>query len=82
MAGCQVAYYLVHSLADADFERKDAAAAAAFGQAGARAGLQRIIYLGGLGDARNPLDLPDAPNDDRGEAQHSATGRTGSQACA
>jgi uncharacterized protein YbjT (DUF2867 family) len=37
MAGCQVAYYLVHSLADADFERKDAAAAAAFGQAGARA---------------------------------------------
>ena len=32
MAGCQVAYYLVHSLAEADFERKDAAAAAAFGQ--------------------------------------------------
>ena len=27
MAGCQAAYYLVHSLADADFERKDAAAA-------------------------------------------------------
>ena len=50
MAGCQAAYYLVHSLADADFERKDAAAAEAFGQAGARAGLQRIIYLGGLGD--------------------------------
>ena len=34
MAGCQVAYYLVHSLSDADFERKDAAAAAAFGEAG------------------------------------------------
>ena len=55
MAGCQVAYYLVHSLADADFERKDAAAATAFGQAGARAGLQRIIYLGGLGDDKDAL---------------------------
>ena len=54
MAGCQAAYYLVHSLADADFERKDAAAEA-FGQAGARAGLQRIIYLGGLGDDQDAL---------------------------
>ena len=53
MAGCEAAYYLVHSLSDADFERKDAAAAAAFGQAGARAGLQRIIY-GGLGDDQEP----------------------------
>jgi uncharacterized protein YbjT (DUF2867 family) len=55
MVGCQAAYYLVHSLSDADFERKDAAAATAFGQAGARAGLQRIIYLGGLGDDRDAL---------------------------
>ena len=54
-AGCQAAYYLVHSLSDADFERKDAAAAAAFGQAGARAGLQQIIYLGGLGDDKDAL---------------------------
>ena len=49
MARCQVAYYLVHSLQDADFERKDAAGAIAFGEAAARAGLRRIIYLGGLG---------------------------------
>ena len=55
MAGCQAAYYLVHSLADADFERKDAAAAAAFGEAAARAGLQQIIYLGGLGDDKDAL---------------------------
>ena len=55
MAGCQAAYYLVHSLSDAEFERKDAAAAAAFGQAAARAGLQRIIYLGGLGDDEDAL---------------------------
>jgi uncharacterized protein YbjT (DUF2867 family) len=54
MAGCEAAYYLVHSLGDADFERKDAAAAA-FGQAGARAGLQQIIYVGGLGDDKDAL---------------------------
>jgi uncharacterized protein YbjT (DUF2867 family) len=55
LAGCQAAYYLVHSLSDPDFERKDAAAAAAFGQAGARAGLRQIIYLGGLGDDADAL---------------------------
>src|ERR1700729_2657705 len=41
MAGCQAAYYLVHSLQDADFERKDAAGATAFGDAAARAGVHR-----------------------------------------
>ena len=55
MAGCQAAYYLVHSLSEADFERKDAAAAVAFGEAGARARLQQIIYLGGLGDDTDAL---------------------------
>jgi uncharacterized protein YbjT (DUF2867 family) len=55
LAGCEAAYYLVHSLSDPDFERKDAAAAVAFGHAAARAGLRRIIYLGGLGDDRDTL---------------------------
>jgi uncharacterized protein YbjT (DUF2867 family) len=55
MAGCQAAYYLVHSLQDADFERKDAAGAQAFGEAAARAGLSRIVYLGGLGDDADNL---------------------------
>jgi uncharacterized protein YbjT (DUF2867 family) len=55
LAGCEVAYYLVHSLADADFECKDAAAAIAFGHAAARAGLRRIVYLGGLGDDTDAL---------------------------
>jgi uncharacterized protein YbjT (DUF2867 family) len=53
--GCEAAYYLVHSLADADFARKDTLAAQAFGQAAAAAGVQRIIYLGGLGDERDEL---------------------------
>lgn len=43
------AYYLVHSLASDDFEHKDADAARAFGRAAAEAGLERIVYLGGLG---------------------------------
>jgi uncharacterized protein YbjT (DUF2867 family) len=55
MAGSQAAYYLVHSLQDADFARKDAAGATAFGQAAARAGLRRIIYLSGLGDDADDL---------------------------
>jgi uncharacterized protein YbjT (DUF2867 family) len=47
--GMDAAYYLVHSLDDDDFQRLDAAAARAFSAAAARAGLERIIYLGGLG---------------------------------
>ncbi len=55
LAGQEAAYYLVHSLHDADFERKDAAAAVAFGHAAARAGVRHIIYLGGLGDDADDL---------------------------
>ncbi|MBZ5736019.1 NAD(P)H-binding protein [Nocardioides sp. TRM66260-LWL] len=47
--GCEIAFYLVHSLDDHDFERKDADAARAFGAAAARAGVRQIVYLGGLG---------------------------------
>lgn len=49
LAGCDAAYYLVHSLASHDFERLDAEAARAFGRAAQEAGVQRIVYLGGLG---------------------------------
>ena len=49
LTGCDAAYYLVHSLDSPDFERLDAAAARAFGQAAAAAGVRRIVYLGGLG---------------------------------
>lgn len=53
--GCDAAYYLVHSLADADFRKRDARAARAFGYAAAKAGLQRIVYLGALGDDEDDL---------------------------
>jgi uncharacterized protein YbjT (DUF2867 family) len=53
--GCDAAYYLVHSLGDADFERRDADAARAFATAAAEAGVGRIVYLGGLGDDADDL---------------------------
>ena len=49
LEGCSAAYYLVHSLDSADFERIDAEAATAFGDAAGQAGLTQIVYLGGLG---------------------------------
>lgn len=49
LEGVDVAYYLVHSLDDDEFERLDAEAASAFGQAAAEAGVRQIVYLGGLG---------------------------------
>lgn len=49
MAGVDVAYYLVHSLADDDFENRDAQAARNFSAVAAATGVGRIIYLGGLG---------------------------------
>ena len=47
--GVDVAIYLVHSLDDPDFERKDAEAARNFSKAAAAAGVRQIVYMGGLG---------------------------------
>jgi uncharacterized protein YbjT (DUF2867 family) len=55
MQGCAAAYYLVHQLGEPNFARADSAAAIAFGQAAARASLNRIIYLGGLGSSADDL---------------------------
>jgi uncharacterized protein YbjT (DUF2867 family) len=49
LAGVDVAYYLVHSMAaGAHFPQLDREAAANFRDAAARAGVRRIVYLGGL----------------------------------
>jgi uncharacterized protein YbjT (DUF2867 family) len=52
MEGCGPAYYLVHSMiaAGRDYAERDLATAERFAQAATRAGLTRIIYLGGLGE--------------------------------
>src|SRR5665213_4566199 len=47
--GCEVAFYLVHSLSDEDFRARDRQLAESFGRAAVAAGLERIVYLGGLG---------------------------------
>lgn len=51
LEGVDVAYYLIHSMGGArDFDAADREAARAFGSAARRAGVKRIIYLGGLGE--------------------------------
>ena len=51
LEGAEAAYYLfAHSLGMDDFEQHDRGAARVFASEAGRAGLQQIIYLGGLGD--------------------------------
>ncbi len=58
LEGCVIAYYLVHSMgAHGGYLDKDRVAARNFGEAARRAGVRRIIYLGGLatgGEALSP----------------------------
>jgi uncharacterized protein YbjT (DUF2867 family) len=56
MAGVNTAYYLVHSMASTQsFEEQDRAAAQNFANAAREAGVERIIYLGGLGQSTQQL---------------------------
>ena len=56
LAGVDSAYYLIHSMSQgSNFHNLDLEAARAFGQAAQRAGVDRIIYLGGLGDPEGNL---------------------------
>lgn len=59
MQGVQTAYYLVHLMSGSqDFEQEDRQAAKNFADAARRSGVQRIIYLGGLGDDADPSLSP------------------------
>ncbi|MDX1435211.1 MAG: DUF2867 domain-containing protein [Anaerolineales bacterium] len=56
MDGVSAAYYLIHSMSQTpDFHQRDLIAAEAFGSAARLAGVDQIIYLGGLGDERGEL---------------------------
>jgi len=57
MAGVDTAYYLVHAMAGgrAGFERRDRDAAENFVRAAEKAGVRRVIYLGGLGETGDDL---------------------------
>ena len=56
LKGVSVAYYLVHSMSsEGSFEEKDRKAAHNFGKIARAAGVERIIYLGGLGNDEETL---------------------------
>lgn len=59
MQGVHTAYYLVHLMSGSkDFEKQDRQAALNFGVAAQNVGVQRIIYLGGLGEDGDPKLSP------------------------
>jgi uncharacterized protein YbjT (DUF2867 family) len=54
--GVELAYYLVHSMGQkGEFARRDLQHARAFGRAARAAGVDRVVYLSGLGDEREGL---------------------------
>lgn len=57
LRGCTAAYYLVHSMqaVGQDYAPRDIELASIFAQAAKRAGVDRIIYLGGLGEMGQDL---------------------------
>jgi uncharacterized protein YbjT (DUF2867 family) len=56
MEGIMVAYYLIHSMSSSDdFHEQDLVAARNFGTTAQNAGVEQIIYLGGLGDPQADL---------------------------
>jgi uncharacterized protein YbjT (DUF2867 family) len=62
--GVECAYFLIHSMETAgtanggDFAERDRRAAGAFAEAARRAGVRRVVYLGGL----VPADAPPSPH--------------------
>lgn len=54
---CSSAYYLIHSMlaAGGDYQERDRKLAETFSEAAARAGVGRIVYLGGLGETGDGL---------------------------
>jgi uncharacterized protein YbjT (DUF2867 family) len=66
--GCQAALYLVHGIGEGpDYHQREVAAARTFSRAAAAAGVERIVYLGGIAPAgpgsehlRSRLDVGEA----------------------
>lgn len=57
LAGCDAAFYLVHSMTSAGrgYAETDDLLARSFAQAARQAGIKRILYLGGLGETGSQL---------------------------
>ena len=75
LEGVRTAYYLIHSMGRGanpsdDFAKRDRAAAVNFGEAASAAGVERVVYLGGLGPTGpGRLDPPALPPRGRGAAR-------------
>ena len=73
MRDCAVAYYLIHSMivAGGNYRQRDRSLAEAFAAAARASGLQRIIYLGGLGETGSDLS---EHLESRREVEHALAG--------
>ena len=82
LEGIKTAYYLVHSMGGRNirkihaFEERDRQAARNFIDAADRAGVERIIYLGGLGDVQDNLSHHLASRQEVGRILQSGRCRT------
>lgn len=73
LAGVDIAYYLIHSMAGGrDFAARDLEAARHFAAAARDAGVQRIVYVGGLGDPAGDLSHHLRSRQETGEALRTA----------
>ena len=73
MSRIDVAYYLIHSMnGNIDFAERDLIAARNFGLAAQKAGVSRIIYLGGLGDRNANLSKHLRSRQETGDALREA----------
>ena len=73
LADVDVAYYMIHSMSSTgEFRDRDIQAARNFGTAAAQAGVQRIIYLGGLGDSDSDLSEHLRSRQETGDALRAA----------
>ena len=79
LEGCSTAYYLIHSMEPAagngSFAGRDRQMATAFAEAAAAAGVERIVYLGGIVPTRDGAAPPDggtAPADGATASPHRA----------
>lgn len=73
MRGVTVAYYMIHSLlGSSDYRSRDITAARNFSEAARQEGVQRIIYLGGLGDPQTDLSQHLRSRQETGDALRAA----------
>lgn len=69
LQGVTIAYYLIHSMMGGeDFHDRDVRAARNFASAARESGVQRLIYLGGLGDPDSELSEHLRSRQDTGDA--------------